>query len=63
MKTESDYETYRKNGSDQLPVTQLKTGWQEAKYIALYAPKKWYGEKRWYSIRSKNQTHSNAAKR
>ena len=45
MKTESDYETYRKNGVYQLPVTQLKPGWQEAKYIALYAPKKWHGEK------------------
>ncbi|MGE6402986.1 DUF2357 domain-containing protein [Bacillus cereus] len=45
VKTESDYETYRKNGLYQLPVTQLKPGWQEAKYIALYAPKKWYGEK------------------
>ncbi|HDR7622164.1 TPA: restriction endonuclease-like protein [Bacillus mycoides] len=45
VKTESDYETYRKEGLYQLPVTQLKPGWQEAKYIALYAPKKWYGEK------------------
>ncbi len=45
MKTESEYETYRKNGVYQLPVTQLKSGWQEAKYIALYVPKKWYGEK------------------
>lgn len=45
VKTENDYETYRKNGVYQLPVTQLKPGWQEAKYIALYAPKKWYGEK------------------
>ena len=39
VKTESDYETYRKNGVYQMPVTQLKPGWQEAKYIALYAPK------------------------
>ncbi|MGG5793731.1 DUF2357 domain-containing protein [Bacillus nitratireducens] len=45
VKTEADYETYRKNGLYQLPVTQLKPGWQEAKYIALYAPKKWNGEK------------------
>ncbi|MED3124756.1 restriction endonuclease-like protein [Bacillus wiedmannii] len=45
VKTESDYETYRKNGVYQLPIKQLKPGWQEAKYIALYAPKKWYGEK------------------
>ena len=45
VKTESDYETYRKNGVYRLPVTQLKPGWQEAKYIALYAPKKWHGEK------------------
>ncbi|KAA1804557.1 hypothetical protein FXB61_004768 [Bacillus cereus] len=45
VKNESDYETYRKNGVYQLPVTQLKPGWQEAKYIALYAPKKWHGEK------------------
>ncbi|OOR12384.1 restriction endonuclease [Bacillus cereus] len=44
VKTEVDYETYRKNGVYQLPVTQLKPGWQEAKYIALYAPKKWHGE-------------------
>lgn len=44
VKTESDYETYRKEGLYQLPVTQLKPGWQEAKYIALYAPKKWHGE-------------------
>lgn len=44
VKTEDDYETYRKNGLYQLPVTQLKPGWQEAKYIALYAPKKWHGE-------------------
>ncbi|QWH14895.1 DUF2357 domain-containing protein [Bacillus mycoides] len=43
-KTESDYETYRKNGVYHLPITQLKPGWQEAKYIALYAPKKWHGE-------------------
>ena len=39
VKTEADYETYRKEGLYQLPVTQLKPGWQEAKYIALYAPK------------------------
>ena len=39
VKTESEYETYRKNRLYQLPVTQLKPGWQEAKYIALYAPK------------------------
>ncbi|HDX9540472.1 MULTISPECIES: restriction endonuclease-like protein [Bacillus] len=45
VKTENDYETYRKNGLYQLPVTQLKPGWQEAKYIALYAPKKWHGKK------------------
>ncbi|EJQ92060.1 TPA: DUF2357 domain-containing protein [Bacillus anthracis] len=45
VKTESDYETYRKNGVYQLLIKQLKPGWQEAKYIALYAPKKWYGEK------------------
>ncbi|PGM61784.1 restriction endonuclease [Bacillus cereus] len=45
VKTENDYEAYRKNGLYQLPVTQLKLGWQEAKYIALYAPKKWNGEK------------------
>ncbi|KMQ19582.1 restriction endonuclease-like protein [Bacillus mycoides] len=44
VKTEKDYETYRKEGLYQLPVTQLKPGWQEAKYIALYAPKKWHGE-------------------
>ncbi|OAK12350.1 restriction endonuclease [Bacillus wiedmannii] len=45
VKTENDYETYRKNGVYQLLVTQLKPGWQEAKYIALYAPEKWHGEK------------------
>nr|CAB40610.2 putative transcription factor [Bacillus cereus ATCC 10987] len=45
MKTESDYETYRKNGVYQLPIKQLKPGWQEAKCIALYASKKWHGEK------------------
>ncbi|WP_439876537.1 DUF2357 domain-containing protein [Bacillus mycoides] len=45
VKTEVDYETYRKEGLYQLPVTQLKPGWQDAKYIALYAPKKWRGEK------------------
>ncbi|WP_128855653.1 restriction endonuclease-like protein [Bacillus sp. CDB3] len=45
VKTESDYEIYRKEGLYQLPVTQLKPGWQEAKYIALYAPEKWHGEK------------------
>ncbi|EJR75569.1 hypothetical protein IK7_05323 [Bacillus cereus VD156] len=45
VKTESDYETYRKNGVYQLPIKQLKPGWQEAKYIALYVPKKWHGEK------------------
>lgn len=45
VKTEADYEAYRKEGLYQLPVTQLKPGWQEAKYIALYAPKKWRGEK------------------
>lgn len=45
VKTEVDYEIYRKEGLYQLPVTQLKPGWQEAKYIALYAPKKWNGEK------------------
>lgn len=45
VKTESDYETYRKEGVYQLLVTQLKPGWQEAKYIALYTPKKWHGEK------------------
>ncbi|MED2933063.1 restriction endonuclease-like protein [Bacillus wiedmannii] len=45
VKTEADYETYRKEGLYQLPVTQLKPGWQEAKCIALYAPKKWHGEK------------------
>ena len=39
VKTEADYEAYRKEGLYQLPVTQLKPGWQEAKYIALYAPK------------------------
>ncbi len=45
VKTESDYEIYRKNGVYQLPIKQLKPGWQEAKYIALYAPKKWHREK------------------
>lgn len=45
VKTEAEYEAYRKEGLYQLPVTQLKPGWQEAKYIALYAPKKWHGEK------------------
>ncbi|MGQ0417337.1 restriction endonuclease-like protein, partial [Bacillus sp. HC-TM] len=35
----------RKNGLYQMLATQLKPGWQEAKYIALYAPKKWHGEK------------------
>ncbi|MDA1846755.1 DUF2357 domain-containing protein [Bacillus cereus] len=45
VKTEAEYETYRKNGLYQISVTQLKPGWQEAKYIALYAPKKWHGEK------------------
>lgn len=45
VKTESDYETYRKNGVYQLSVKQLKAGWQEAKYIALYVPEKWHGEK------------------
>ncbi|WP_141538781.1 restriction endonuclease-like protein [Bacillus wiedmannii] len=45
VKTEVDYEIYRKEGLYQLPVTQLKPGWQEAKHIALYAPKKWHGEK------------------
>ncbi len=45
VKTESDYETYRKNGVYQLPIKQLKPGWQEAKCIALYASKKWHGEK------------------
>ncbi|WP_141541186.1 restriction endonuclease-like protein [Bacillus thuringiensis] len=45
VKTEADYEVYRKEGLYQLPVTHLKPGWQEAKYIALYAPKKWRGEK------------------
>ena len=62
VKTENDYETYRKNGLYQLPVTQLKPGWQEAKYIALYAPKNGT-EKRRNPIRSQNQTHSNATKR
>ncbi|MGR5975481.1 hypothetical protein ACT7DE_12000 [Bacillus paranthracis] len=54
VKTESDYETYRKNGVYRLPVTQLKPGWQEAKYIALYAPKKMARRKRWHSICSQN---------
>ncbi|PDZ11328.1 restriction endonuclease [Bacillus pseudomycoides] len=44
VKTEKDYETYMKEGFYQIPVSQLKPGWQEIKYIALYAPKKWYGE-------------------
>ena len=62
VKTEADYEAYRKEGLYQLPVTQLKPGWQEAKYIALYAPKNGT-EKRRNPIRSQNQTHSNATKR
>ncbi|PFZ62901.1 restriction endonuclease [Bacillus wiedmannii] len=45
VKTEIEYETYRKSGLYQMLATQLKSGWQEAKYIALYAPKKWHGEK------------------
>jgi len=44
VKTDKDYETYMKEGFYQVPVSQLKPGWQEAKYIALYVPKKWYGE-------------------
>lgn len=44
VKTEKDYETYMKEGFYQIPVLQLKPRWQEAKYIALYAPEKWYGE-------------------
>ncbi|MBY0597773.1 restriction endonuclease-like protein [Bacillus bingmayongensis] len=44
VKTEKDYEVYMKEGFYQIPVSQLKPGWQEVKYIALYAPKKWHGE-------------------
>ncbi|WP_113745328.1 restriction endonuclease-like protein [Bacillus cereus] len=44
VKTEKDYEEYMKEGFYRIPVSHLKTGWQEAKYIALYVPKKWYGE-------------------
>ncbi|MDF2085300.1 DUF2357 domain-containing protein, partial [Bacillus pseudomycoides] len=44
VKSEKDYETYMKEGFYQIPVSQLKPGWQEVKYIALYLPKKWYGE-------------------
>ena len=62
VKTEADYETYRKEGLYQLPVTQLKPGWQEAKYIALYAPKNGMVKRR-NSIRRQNQAYSNATKR
>ncbi|GAA3328648.1 hypothetical protein GCM10020331_073470 [Ectobacillus funiculus] len=45
-KTEKNYEAHMKEGFYHVPVSRLKPGWQEAKYVALYVPKKWYGEKR-----------------
>ncbi|WP_369900871.1 DUF2357 domain-containing protein [Bacillus manliponensis] len=43
-KTEEEYKTYINERTYSLPVAALKQGWQEAKYIALYEPKKWRGE-------------------
>ncbi|MDM5187310.1 restriction endonuclease-like protein [Bacillus sp. DX4.1] len=44
VKNEEYYAAYMKEGFYHIPVSQLKPGWQEVKYIALYAPKKWCGE-------------------
>ncbi|WP_078414717.1 restriction endonuclease-like protein [Priestia abyssalis] len=44
VKNQQHYDAHMKDGFYHIPVSQLKPGWQEAKYVALYAPKKWYGE-------------------
>lgn len=44
VKNKEHYEAHMKEGFYHIPISQLKQGWQEAKYVALYAPKKWYGE-------------------
>ncbi|MBO9128570.1 restriction endonuclease-like protein [Bacillus sp. 165] len=44
VKNEDHYNVHMKEGFYHIPVSQLKLGWQEAKYVALYVPKKWYGE-------------------
>lgn len=44
VKNKEHYEVHMKEGFYHIPVSQLKQGWQEAKYVALYASKKWHGE-------------------
>lgn len=44
VKNRENYEAHMKEGFYHVPVSRLKLGWQEAKYVALYVPKKWYGE-------------------
>ncbi|GGE54748.1 restriction endonuclease-like protein [Priestia taiwanensis] len=45
VKNEKNYMTHKREGFYHIPLSRLKPGWQEAKYVALYAPKKWYKEK------------------
>jgi hypothetical protein len=67
VKNEPNYRVHRMEKFYHIPVSQLKKGWQEAKYLALYLPKRvsqekngiyFYGEITDVKIKRRNQIKS-----